>query len=186
MPEILTAFIDPFFDNLAAQLVGVVALLIIIVSYQFNDRKHIVFLQFFSGIFFSIHYLMLGAATGGIINIIGVIRAAVYYYKGKYKWSSVVLWPILFSASGFVIAVFTWQGVLSLLPALAFTCTGIALWIQKPRLTRVFFMSSSVLFIIYNFISTSYSGVLTETIAICSLLIAVVRFDILKLQDKNN
>ena len=184
MPEILKAFIDPFFDNLPAQLVGAAALLIIIISYQFNDRKHIVFLQFFSGIFFSIHYLMLGAATGGIINVIGVIRAAVFFYKGKYKWSSVAFWPILFSASGFVIAAFTWQGILSLLPAVAFTCTAIALWSQNPRISRIFFMSSSVLFIIYNFVSTSYSGVVTELIAICSLLIAVVRFDILKLQDK--
>jgi len=184
MAEILKGFIDPFFDNLAAQLVGVVALTIIIISYQLNDRKHIVFLQFFSGIFFSIHYLMLGAATGGIINIIGVIRAAIFYYKGKYKWSSLILWPILFSASGFVIAAFTYTGVLSLLPAVAFTCTAIALWTQNPRFSRIFFMCSSALFIIYNYATTSYPGVVTELIAICSLLIAVVRYDILKLQNK--
>ncbi len=184
MAEILKAFIDPFFDNLAAQLVGVVALLIIIVSYQFNERKHIVFLQFFSGIFFSIHFLMLGAVTGGIINIIGVIRAAVFYFKGRYKWSSTILWPIIFSLSGFVIAAFTYTSLLSLLPAVAFTCTSIALWTPKPRLSRIFFISSSSLFIIYNFASTSYSGVVTEGIAIVSLLIAVMRFDVLKIQDK--
>ena len=184
MAEILKAFIDPFFENLPAQLVGVSALIIIIISYQFNDRRHIVFLQFFSGIFFSLHYLMLGAATGGIINIIGVIRAAVFYFKGRYKWSSSVLWPILFSASGFVIAAFTYTSLLSLLPAVAFTCTAIALWTQNPRFSRLFFFGSSIFFIIYNFASTSYSGVVTEAIAICSLLVATIRFDILKIQEK--
>lgn len=180
MTEILKAFITPFTENLAAQLVGVVALIIIIVSYQFDDRKKLVFLQFFSGIFFSVHFIMLGAYTGGVINIIGVIRAAIYYYKGKYPWSSVVLWPVLFSLSSFIIAIFTWQSLLSILPALAFTCTSIALWTQKTRLTRIFCLCSSALFIVYNFASASYSGVLTEAIAICSLVIAVVRFDILK------
>lgn len=178
MKEIITALLQPFLDNITAQIIGIIALIIIIVSYQFNDRKKLVFLQFFSGIFFSIHFIMLGAYTGGVINIIGVIRAAVYYYKGKYSWSSCVIWPFLFSISGAVISAFTWDSALSILPAVAFACTSIALWIDKTTLTRVFCLGSSVSFIIYNFACTSYSGVLTEAIAICSLLVAFARFDI--------
>jgi len=184
MRGILDAFIQPFFENLTAQLIGMLALIIIVISYQFDDRKKLVFLQFFSGIFFSVHFLMLGAYTGGIINIVGVIRAAIYFYKGKYPWSSSVTWPIAFSAVSVIIGVVTWQNMLSLLPALAFICTSIALWTQNTKLTRIFCLSSSVLFIFYNFASASYSGVITEAIAICSLLIAFIRFDILKQQPK--
>jgi len=180
MTEILKAFITPFTENLLAQLIGVVALIIIIISYQFDDRKKLVFLQFFSGIFFSIHFIMLGAYTGGIINIIGVIRAAIFYYKGKYKWSSLSLWPILFCLCGGIASVFTFKSALDLLPALAFSCTSIALWIQNTKYSRLLFLGSSALFIVYNFASLSYSGVVTEAIAICSVLVAIIRFDMLK------
>lgn len=184
MRDFLHSITQPFLNNLAAQLIGVVALIIIVISYQFNDRKKLVFLQFFSGIFFSVHFLLLGAYTGGIINIVGVIRAAIYYYKGKYNWSSTILWPFLFSVSSLIIAIFTWQNLLSVLPAIAFTCTSVALWTQNTRATRFFCLCSSLFFIIYNFASTSYAGVLTEAIAVCSLLIAVVRFDVLKRKPK--
>ena len=184
MKELLNAFIQPFFENLPAQLVGVVALIIIVISYQFNKRKQVILFQFFSGIFFSIHFLMLGAVTGGVINIIGVVRAAIYYYKGKHPLTSSNFWPTAFSVISVLIAVFTWESILSLLPAAAFICTSIALWVQNPKMTRSFCLSSSLLFIVYNFVSASYSGVITELIAIISILVAFFRFDILKAKTK--
>ncbi|MBQ8338315.1 MAG: YgjV family protein [Oscillospiraceae bacterium] len=48
MQVILDSFIASFTENLTAQIVGMVALLINVLSYQFNERKNILTMQFFS------------------------------------------------------------------------------------------------------------------------------------------
>jgi hypothetical protein len=187
MQVILDSFIASFTENLTAQIVGMVALLINVLSYQFNERKKILTMQFFSGAFFTLHYFLLGAYAGAVTNLLSVLRALCFSYRGRYKWASHPACPAIFVALSLISTIFTYQNLLSIVPTLAFTFNSVALWSNRPRTTRIFTIPNNSLFLIYNIANASYSGIISDTFVLVSLLVAFVRFDILKkpIKEKN-
>ncbi len=184
MQAILDAFIASFTENLAAQIVGMVALLINVLSYQFNERKKILAMQFFSGAFFTLHYFLLGAHAGAVTNLLSMLRALCFSYRGRYKWASHSALPVIFVIASLVSTIFTYQNLLSVVPTIAFTFNSVALWSNRPKITRIFTIPNNLLFLIYNIANTSYSGIISDTFVLVSLLIAFIRFDILRLDLK--
>lgn len=169
---------------LFAQGIGVIALIIAILSFQQNQQKKIVTYQMISSVFFCVHFCMLGATLGGILNGIGIFRAAIFRNRDK-KWASNIIWFFLFCAFFIAAGIFSWAGAKSLLPIFAMLLTTVAFWIKNPRAVRFVSAPSSPLWFIYNFIYHSYAGMLTELFVFSSILVAVFRFDLLPLVKKN-
>lgn len=166
-----------------AQLFGLGGFVFSVLTFQQNEHKKIVFMQFMANICFTIHYYMLGAYTGSLLNIIGIIRSVVYIFK-DHKWARSNLWIVFFCLLCTGACAYTWEGALSLLPAAAMICTSISFGITNPKLTRIISIPSSPMWIIYNIIKVSYGGVLTEAFNIVSIIIGMIRFDLKKEQNK--
>ena len=159
-----------------SQILGIIAFCLSVLTYQQNTHKKIVALQLIAGTCFTIHFYLLNATTGAILNAIGVLRSLVYICKDK-KWASSDWWIVVFSLISTVACIYTWENWLSILPALGMIFTSIAFGINNPRKTRIFSSFSSPLWLIYNLASHSYGGVLTETFAILSIIVGMLRFD---------
>lgn len=159
-----------------AQLLGIIAFCLAIWSFQQNEHKKIVFLQLLANLCFTVHFYLIGAHTGALLNLIGFARSIVFVCKDK-KWASSNLWLVFFSLLCVAAGIYTWQGLLSVLPMLAMILTTIAFGINNPKLTRLFSFPSSPLWLIYNFFNQSYGGMLTECFNMGSILIGMLRFD---------
>lgn len=72
----------------------------------------------------------------------------------------------------------TWQGPISLLPLLASTIGGIALWHKDPKSIRRWALIVPPLWFTYNVIVGSYPGMIIEIIMFTSNLVGEYRFDI--------
>ncbi|MBE7035314.1 MAG: YgjV family protein [Ruminococcaceae bacterium] len=159
-----------------AQILGIAAFCFSVLTYQQNTHKRIVAMQLLAGTCFTIHFYLLSAYTGALLNAIGVIRSLVYICKDK-KWASSNLWIVFFSMVSTAACMYTWEGPLSLLPTLGMIFTSIAFGINNPKKTRLFSCGSSPLWLVYNLVNRSYGGVLTEGVAIVSILVGMLRFD---------
>ena len=60
--------------DITAQAVGYLGLIFGILAYQSNTHKKILLTKAASELFFGVQYVMLGAYTGMLTNLIGVIR----------------------------------------------------------------------------------------------------------------
>ncbi|MBQ2696747.1 MAG: YgjV family protein [Clostridia bacterium] len=159
-----------------AQILGILGFILSIISFQQNTQKRIVLMQFLANISFCIHFYLIGAYTGSILNGIGILRSFVYYFKDK-KWASSNLWIVFFSLVFVVAGIFTWQGMISVLPTVAMILTSISFGIKNPKLVRRISFPSSPLWLIYNVINRSLGGVLTECFSMISILVGMYRFD---------
>ena len=74
--------------GITAQTIGVAAMLFNIFSYQQKTSKGVIIMQLFGGALFSVNFFMLGATVGGILNLIAVFRAIVFWGKEKFKAES--------------------------------------------------------------------------------------------------
>ena len=68
--------------EIVAQIIGVFAMAFNIWSYQQKQQKHIIALQLVGSTLFGLHYFMLGAYMGGLLNAVGIVRAIVFLSIG--------------------------------------------------------------------------------------------------------
>ena len=162
-----------------AQAVGFLGLLIVIIGFQKNTNRDILLYQIIASGIFLAHFIMLGALTGAVMNILGGARNVLFYFRDR-KWANSILWMYFFIAVYIVAGILTWQNIFSLFPIVGMCIATVGYWVKNPRLTRLILLPSSPCWMIYNIATSSFAGILTESFAMTSLLVGIIRFDILK------
>lgn len=159
-----------------AQVFGAIALIILIISLQKNNKKILLKYQFFSSLLYAIQYVFLNAYTGCLMNLVCMGRNISFNkYQEKrppmYMLIIVILLMITFS-------VFTYVGYISLLPMIAVILYSIAVWNENLKVIRSIELISCSLYIIYNINVQAYTGLIATIIEFIGALIALFRFDI--------
>ena len=165
--------------EITAQIIGIAALVCAVISFQQKTHRNILVLQFMSATLFCIHFAMLGAYTGAVLNGIGVLRSFVFVNRGK-RWADNGLWLWLFCILSVAVGIFTWDGLISILPVAGMVFTTVAFRIKTPRIVRRVAFPSSPLWLVYNVFTHSLGGVITEVISMISILTAMIRLDFKK------
>jgi len=162
--------------DIPAQLIGAVAAAIIIGSFQCKDSRWLFFFQALGAMLFSVHFALLGASTGFLLNIVALARGAILYFSNK-KWARSPFWLAALLLAFTLAVIFTWDGVLSIIPGFAMLAGTCFMWTangKKIRYAQLFLISPFWLF--YNISVLSYAGIFTETFNIISVTISLIRF----------
>ena len=166
-------------EHPVAQAIGLVALVVTCLSYQARTTRGIALRQAVGSLFWTTHLLLLGAWTGGLLNLLGLVRGSVYSQRGARAWASRPFWPWLFGA--LCVAAAVWSGLVQgegprLLLSTAAQCLGCyALWTFRVRLARFLLVATSLLWLVYDALSGSIPGTLCEVFSQISLYIAIAR-----------
>lgn len=166
------------------QIIGLLGLLFIIISFQKDKKSFTLINHIFGSLSFVIHFILLNAWTGAAVNIVSAGRAYVFHIKESNKLLNKRIIMYLFILFFWIAGYLTWQSYLSLLPVISLTITSFALWSKKTKHMRLLFLAGRPTWIIYNFLVGSYAGLLTEAFIVTSLGIAIIRFDVLKKPEK--
>lgn len=166
--------------KIIAQIIGVLALSNAVTSFQMKTHKKILLFQLISTALFVLHYALLGAYTGAILNAIAMVRSIVFINKDK-AWARNIAWLIFFCIISIGTGCFTWNGsIISILPVLGILCTTVAFWIKTPKYVRMVAFPSSPLWLIYNIDCMAWGGAITEIINMISIIVAMIRLDFKK------
>ncbi len=162
-------------NPIVIQLIGFFALGLSLLVYQLNKRKSMILAQMFSSLLFSLHFLLLGAYTGSIMNFIGATRNFAFDKYRDRSWSPLVLWAFVAILS--FASILTWEGPLSLLPAIGTISGAFAYWQQTAKSIRLISLISPPAWFVYAIFSHSYAGMVTEIFVLCSVLVGMYRHD---------
>jgi len=103
----------------------------------------------------------------------------IYFNRDKKLFSSPV-WLWFFIGVSAVAGVLTWEGAISILPTVGMVIGSVSVWVKKPRYIRILSFIPSPMWMTYNIVSNSIPGIITEA----SIAISIVRYDILKKEEK--
>lgn len=176
-----------------AQIIGIIAMILTILSYQSKTKKGVILTQLFSTAVFTLHYFLLGFLRGTVLigffmNILGVVRSLVYYKHQFFKADKIV-WIFAFFAS-YVLAyssVFLSFGMkptllnllIEALPILGMTLSTVSFRMKNAFLIRILCLAGNPLWLAYNLIRGSIGGTVCEIFSIISIVSALIRLDIL-------
>lgn len=159
-----------------AQVSGIIAMVLIIVSYQQRTRFRILMFQIAANLFFIISYFLLKAYTGSAMSFLSLSRSVVFsVLLGRNKDNTV--WLIVFILAFVIAGILTWSGIASLFAMIASLIVTVALHTNDKRRMRLLLLLCPVFYFVYNFINRSYGGMGTDLFGIASAAIAIWRFD---------
>ena len=158
----------------AIQAVGAAALVAGIASVQFKSRKGILLAQLLANALWFIHFGLLGALTGALLNAIGALRAYLFFRWRSSKWSRAVFWVVL--GTVFIAGIMTWGTPVSLLAVIGIVLSTIALWQDNEQHIRWLLLIGSPIWFIYDFLVGSYVGSINELIFSASIIVALIRY----------
>jgi len=166
---------------LCVQLIGVFGLVMNVVSYQANTNKRIVSIQIFGCLFWIIHFVLLGrysagAYTAAAMNAGGMLRNIVFAMRPK-KWAAHPAWLYIFCFGYVLSGIFTWNGLVSLLPMVGMLLGTVSLYMLNPKLTRRLGAVSTCGWLIFNILTRSIPGAVCETLTLVSIGAAMIKYD---------
>lgn len=162
---------------LLAQICGLIALILTVISVQFKTKEKIVMCFIFANIVVAIQFFLLNAITGGIISIINAIRCIIfYYYKKKDKKPSLAI-LILFEIIAIVSGMMSWQNIWSILPIMVTIIYTYGLWQDNVTIIRVTTGIAGLGWAIYDLIVMAYVGAIQEFSQLVSAIVSLVRND---------
>ena len=170
-------------SKLMAQIIGFIGTVIIVFGMQQKNYGRIVFCKISNEFFSAVHYFLLGGYTGMVINLASCCTNGVYWYRNK-KGKSTLFFQMIFGIMFVVLGALSWHGPISIFVVAAKLISSVSLGIKNPRMIRILNLVSNPCWLIYNIYMDSIPGILSDILVISSVVIAVVRLDILKKQDR--
>ena len=172
--------------EIIAQIIGIFAMAFNIISYQGKKQGTVIALQLVGGTLFAINFLLLGAAVGGILNVIAVVRAILFLLKDKLKTEKLP-WFILFLCSYITVYIlsFTVFGVeptpfnfvIESLPVIGMTALNVGFRLKNASDVRKCGLVSSPAWLIYNIVAGSWGAILCEAFTLVSIAVGMLRHD---------
>ncbi len=167
--------------TVTAQAIGIAAMALTVFSMQCRSNRAFFLCQELGGILFAFHFAMLGAWSGALMNIFGIIRPEILRRENiaKSKWTLYGLILLLLLCSLSSIFIFGEKWYLLLLVTTAQATGTCCMWTRKGKVIRMGqLFAVSPLWITYNSLLPvpSIGGILTEIINIMSCLLALFRY----------
>ena len=165
--------------NFVAQALGILALVIMVLSYQQKERKTLLYFQMASNACFAVSYFMLGGVSFAVMSLINIARSFVFS-KEDTKWGQSPVWLYVFLAVPVISGILTWESPLSLLVIAATVVLTLALYSKDGKRMRKLFLLPPVLYISYNVAHKALGGIGSDVFCLISAIVAIYRFDIKK------
>jgi hypothetical protein len=172
-------------QNYIAQALGILALIIMVLSYQQRTRNRLLMLQIAANLLLASNYYLIGAFTGCVMCLISVARSFVFS-KSHTRWGKSRLWFYGFLIISVVAGALTWGNFYSIFALAATLLLTVALYSQDTKRMRLLLLFCPPLYFVYNFVNHSIGGMGSDIFCFISALIAVWRFDIRKADKKED
>lgn len=163
---------------------GIGGLATSVLSFQFKRHKGIVLCKMMSELLFSLQYLLMGAYTGCLLDLISGARNFLFFKCVEKKRSTTPL-IIGFSLLVISLALFSWAGPISLLPMTAKILTTVSYGMKRERLLRLITLPSCFCWIAYNVFVGNWEAMISDSLSVISIFIAIFKFDILNSKTNN-
>ena len=163
-----------------AQIIGFAGVGLFLLSYQLKKRQQIVWVSFFSNVFYVLQYLLLGAFSGAIMDTLATVASFFAARKNaphlkKYAKQLAFLSVLMIAVIGIAVAMIR-KDFIELLPIVGGIFQTLGLWCDDEQLIRKLGLCGAPFWLVYNFISQAYGATLGSVLAIISIIVSLVRY----------
>ena len=169
-----------------AQVIGIVAMLINVLSYQCKKQRPLIVMQLVSSTFYAVNLFILDAPTGCVLNLVGICRALVFSNK-KFFRADRKIWIAVFSlaSAGVYALTFLVFGkeptaknlIIEFLPVIGMIATTVGFYRDGAKDVRLLSLINSPCWLVYHLTTRSIGGIAGEVVMLISIVVRYLRHD---------
>ena len=164
-----------------ANIIGIAAVAVFVLSYQQKTRNGIVICNVVSRGLYVVQYLLLGAFEGAVLDIVGMLASILAQRKDtpfirKYLKAIVIGVNLLIVLTG----VLLYENLWSLLPIFGVLLHTGAFWLTDEKKIRAMSFLGSPFWFAYNLHSRAFGSSIGDILTMISIAVAIIRYDIKK------
>lgn len=152
--------------NIYAQITGLCAIIIWVLSIRKTNKKDLVFLQIISNALYGIQYTLLHGISAACMNYLSTLRCAIYYKNIKEKKNTPAYIMYIFVVVMIIIGIISYNGILSIIPVVITCLYAYSLWQPNMKLLYIIIIFAALLWIIYNSYMGAYVSVIGNVLEI--------------------
>ena len=161
---------------LLSQISGIIALILVCISYFCKHKGHFLILQTIANLFYGASFLILNHYVAGFITMISIFRC-IYIYIGEnhnYKYTEHFL--SVFIMSYIIVGIIFFDTYLDIIPIVTAIMFTIAFVIKNMQAVRYICIVPNALLMIYSIICTTYSNALLDLLEVVVLVVSIIKF----------
>ncbi len=166
--------------DIIAQSFGIIGLLFNFWSFQEKNNKKLFGFQAMASMMFFINYFMIGAISGMLFNISGMLRGMLYRKSDKKLWKVIVV--VLCYVASYIISLTvigdnSFQVFLTTITFIGVSVMTVLMWLGNGRILRIgqVFICSPA-WLIHNCFNFTLGGIISEILNILSVIISFIRY----------
>ena len=163
---------------IVAQIIGLGAVALYLLSFQLKKRSSMVAATCASNCLYVLQYLLLGAFSGAVLDILSTASSFVAAKKNssKYLAKGIFLGLLLvILGAGCALAIAQKSNLELLALAGALLQTG-GLWFEKEQTIRKFALAGAPFWLVYNFLSMAYGAAVGTLLTMASAIVGLLRY----------
>ena len=164
-------------------ILSILAFIALILSICIKDRKKSLGVQSLNCLFEAMYSFTINAFTGAFLSIINFIRTFIFMQSVKIKRNIYVFILIMFESIIVLNCIYTWNGIISLLPTIGSIIRTYCLWQSNMKLVRISGITTGILYGLYYLYYQSWCIVAGDIILLITSIISIYKYDIKK-EDK--
>lgn len=162
---------------LIAQIFGLLAILFWIFSIQYKEKEKVLKFQIYASLFYAVQFFLLKGYAAFVVDVLACIRLYAFYRDEKHKGYIEKYWLYIFLGLTLLSGVFTYDGIISIIPILTGIFYTVSTWVKNTKFLRIFYIICAILWTGYNLKYYALTAVIGNIIEIVSGIISMVRFD---------
>lgn len=167
--------------TLIANGVGLVAVVLFVASYQMKRRSGIILCNAVSRTLYILQYILLGAFSGAVLDVIGLISSVLAAKKDARVIKKLrVPILILINLAMLIATLLLYKTPWDILPFVGVLLHTTAFWLTDEKKIRALSILGSPFWLAYNAHSLAFGSAAGDLFTIISIGIAILRYDILK------
>lgn len=159
---------------------SILAFIALILSICIKDRKKSLGVQSLNCLFEAINAFIINAFTGAILGIINFIRTFIFIQSEKISKKIYLGILILFESIIIINCIYTWNGIISLLPTIGSIIRTYCLWQSNMKLVRISGITTGIFYGLYYSYYQSWFIVMGDILLIIVSIINIYKYDVKK------
>ena len=164
-----------------SQIFVIINRLFLVASYQLENRRNILIVSFLALLANGVVYLLLSAWSGLAMVFVAMARNIIFMIDEKKNGKSnkttkkdIVILIVLYIIS-IISAIFTYEGVLSMMSVIATMLYTYSVWQKKTNVYKILGIIIEIVWIIYNIYICSIMGIILNISLLVSASIGLIR-----------
>ena len=165
---------------------SILAFIALILSICIKDRKKSLFIQSLNCLFEAIYGFIINAFTGAVLSIVNFIRTFIFIQSEKINKRIYLLILIIFESIIIGNCIYTWNGLISILPTIGSIIRTYCLWQNNMKLVRISGVTTGILYGLYYSYYQSWFIVMGDIILLFTSIVSIYKNDIKNGKEEKN